>query len=252
MCNADTHIAVVLGASGDIGSACADKLAEKGWSLVLIGRDTGRVQERISELGIGSHVREVLSADAEDTRSFHEMLMRVAMSLKRITGLVNAIGMRGHHWADLNHVRWEQTFSVNVTSAMVAMRLLEEPLAASGNGAIVNISSVAAREGYAKADYAASKAAMEALSRSAAVLLADRGIRVNCVAPGPVAGRMTQAWTEERMHRTLKRVPLRCLAEPEDVANAVAFLLSHEARHITGSVLDVHGGFGCQFVGDAD
>jgi 3-oxoacyl-[acyl-carrier protein] reductase len=110
-------------------------------------------------------------------------------------------------------------------------------------GRIINITSVVGANGNAgQANYAASKAGTEAFSRSVALEIASRGVRVNCIAPGFIGTEMTEAMTEEAKNKILPKIPLASIGEGVDVANAVRFLLSDDSKYITGQTINVNGG----------
>jgi NAD(P)-dependent dehydrogenase (short-subunit alcohol dehydrogenase family) len=240
--------AVILGAYGDIGGACARLLAAEGWNLVLVGRDARKLLAITHDIRGGECDVVTHCADMESSEDTRRAVDSIHKSYGEIRGLVNAVGVRGTRWEESTAEAWHRTLQVNVVSFVEWVRGLQDLLAASGRGAVVSVSSLAAREGYYKPDYSASKAALEAATRSVAVLLARSGVRANCVAPGPVVGRMTASWDACRRDAAIRRIPLGRLASPDDVAAGVAFLLSSRAEGITGAVLEINGGVGCCFL----
>jgi 3alpha(or 20beta)-hydroxysteroid dehydrogenase len=239
------RLAVVIGATGDIGKACVTKLQADGWQLVLVGRNRDRL-ERMRNTG-SRPPWEVYSADMLHRDEYVDVLHAIRSKHPIVHGLVNAAGIHGANWHELNAGRWDHTMAVNLMGPMIAIHELEHALAAAGAASVVNVSSLAAREGYGKPDYAASKAGLEALTRSLAVVLGPRGIRVNCVAPGPVTGRMTGTWSGKRKEATEKRMPLGRFVTSVEVAEAIGFLLSEAGSGVTGTALAIDGGLGCRF-----
>jgi NAD(P)-dependent dehydrogenase (short-subunit alcohol dehydrogenase family) len=145
--------------------------------------------------------------------------------------------------SDANPAHLEDVMAVNFRATQELCRAAVPALLASGGGAIVNIASLAGMLGYARlSSYAASKGAVIAFTRTLAVELGPRGIRCNVVAPGANRTDALKRLTEDQIASRLARIPLGRLGEPEDVANAVAFLVSTQSSYITGQVLPVDGG----------
>jgi len=240
-------VAVIIGGSGDIGRACAIRLADQHWSCTLVGRDEKRLNQVAQEVHNRGAEARIVPADSRIPLSFQTEIQRIAADNPIIHGLVNAAGVRGTPWDESDLETWNHTFDVNVNSSFMAIKGLQPCLMAAGSASIVNITSLAAKEGYAKVDYAASKAAADALTRSLAVILAPHGIRVNSIAPGPVEGKMTDAWSSERRQQMLEYIPLRRFGTPQEIAEIAAFLLGDQSSYINGSIVDVHGGLGCRF-----
>lgn len=228
-------VVVVSGAGGGIGRAIAEVLVAAGTVVVAADLDPGRFEHE--------DVHPVV-ADVTDDASLTRAL-DVATNLGTLHGLVNCAGMLVETpVGDLDGIGAETMMAVNLLGAMRLTRLAAVRLARGG--AIVNISSIAAAGGSTPAvsGYAASKGGLEAYTRAMACELGPRGIRVNAVAPGiiraPMAGLLLDAPGGE--DRILRRVPLRRLGEPTDIAEVVAFLLSDRASYVHGTVVTVDGG----------
>src|SRR4030043_1805359 len=154
-------LSVIIGATGDIGRACALKLAELKWELILIGRDKTKLQ------GVASEVREkgrggepcIAYVELSHLLDLQSLLREIAADHPVIHGLVNAAGVHGQQWDALDLESWQRTLDINLNSCFVAIKEFQKCLVAAENSSIVNITSLAAKEGYQKADYAASKAA---------------------------------------------------------------------------------------------
>jgi len=138
---------------------------------------------------------------------------------------------------------WELVLKVNLTSAFIGTREAAKIMMRQRCGSIINMSSYSGREGNrGQGNYAASKAGMIGLSKSAAKELAKRSVRVNCVAPGFIQTDMTDVLPQQAKDMALEQIPMRRFGQPVDIANAVAFLASEASSYVTGQVLSVDGG----------
>jgi NAD(P)-dependent dehydrogenase (short-subunit alcohol dehydrogenase family) len=229
--------AIVTGATGGIGTAVAERLAGEGARVVICARskDAGRaLAERLGGVFVAGDVRDPSTATS------------AIAAAGRLDVLVNNAGV--DHAGELLTVPPDEVrdvLEINFMGACWFLQAAGRSMATSGGGAIVNITSRHATAGIAQAAvYGASKGALLALTRSAAVELAPRGIRVNAVAPGCVATPMLDAWLADRhgAARVVAAIPQGRIGEPREVASAVAYLASDEAAYITGVSLAVDGG----------
>lgn len=240
----DRTVAIVTGAAGGIGSACARELASSGARLALVDRPTTALEELARELGAMGCEAHAYPVDLTDAEAIDACVDDIVADLGPVGVLVQAAGMLvSGPAADVTAASWEQALNVNARATFFMMRATAERAMSQG-GSIVNLSSMAGirgmRLGMQGAPYAASKGAVQALTMQAAVEWAPRGIRVNAVAPGGV---MT-----DRMRKmgfppdAFSAVPLGRLSEPEEIARAVTFLASDAASMITGQTLVIDGG----------
>ncbi len=208
--------AVVVGGGSGIGRACAELLAERGWQVVVLDL-------RAPEVDLPD-VEAVIEVDA----AVH------AAGTARVTPFL-----------EVSRKEWDLVLSVNLTGAWNVLSAVARRFTTSGGGAFVALSSVDAQRPVAGlAHYCASKAGLESLVRVAALELAEAGIRVNAVAPGVVATPLMDPILSEPAVRAefLEHIPLGRVAEPLEIASVVAFLLSDDARYITGQTLIADGG----------
>ena len=244
-------IALVTGASGDIGTAIASLLAKRGCA-VAIHYSSGEQQahdlrERISNQG-GTAV--TVRADISCESDVVAMFRFIDEKLGPVSALVNNAGITGGfaRVETVSAATIERVLAVNVTGSILcsreAIRRMSTKHGGHG-GAIVNISSIAARLGGAGewVHYAASKGAIETFTRGLAREVATEGIRVNTVAPGLIDTRLHAAVGDpDRPHRMSPGIPMQRPGTAEEVAEAVAWLLSDAASYVTGTILEVGGG----------
>ena len=230
--------ALITGGSRGIGKAVGERLAQEGATVVLVSRSQASGEAAAAELRkrTGGKVQS-LAADV----SISQQAAAVVSKLERLDILVNNAGIchLSQSFAELPEEAWQETLAVNLLGIVHFTRLANPLLKRAGKGKIVNIASLAGEVGgiATSADYVASKAAVIGLTKSLARELGPFGINVNAVAPGFVRTQMSS-----QMDIKLDSIPLRRIAEPEDIAGAVHFLVSDDARCITGTVLDVNGG----------
>ena len=238
--------ALVTGASRGIGRAIALRLARDGADIGLLQRsDATDVAGEISDLGRRAHVVRV---DLERPEAGERAVVAAADALGRLDiAIVNAGRIVRRPALELPLDEWERTLAVNLTSAFTVSRAAARRfLAQGGGGAIVHVASVLSFQGGLNvAAYAASKGGVAQLTRALANEWARFGIRVNAVAPGYVANDQTAPLREdETRHRQItERIPAGMWASNEDIAAAVAFLVSSDAGYVHGHVLAVDGGW---------
>lgn len=248
------RVCVVTGSTGGIGLETARLLATEGARVVVTGRDAGRVDEARreagAELGIVCDLAEPAAPEA--------LIAEARARLGPVECLVNNVGVAYQaSFEDLSDRQWDDMWQLNVMSYMRAIRAALPEMRKRGRSSIVNVSSTAGkRPSTSMPNYSVTKAAVLSLSRLVADLYASDGIRCNAVAPGPTA---TEAWLgaggladqqAERTGKTREEVlaavgagrPLGRLAEPEEVANVIAFLCSDRASYVTGAAWSADGG----------
>ncbi|MEU6731921.1 2,3-dihydro-2,3-dihydroxybenzoate dehydrogenase [Streptomyces physcomitrii] len=249
-------VALVTGAAGGIGAAVTRALVGRGVRVAAVDRDAGRLGETVAALAGDGHRIEAFPANVSDSAEVDAVVAAAESRLGPLDFLVNVAGvMRFKPVLDLTDEDWRTTFGVNADGVFHVSRAVVRAMVARGGGAVVTVASNAAlvaRTGMAA--YCASKAAATLFTKSLGLEVARYGIRCNVVAPGSTDTPMlTGMWDEEdessrkaTVEGSLESfkggIPLGKLAVPSDVANAVLFLLSEEAGHITLHELTVDGG----------
>jgi 3-oxoacyl-[acyl-carrier protein] reductase len=237
-------IALVTGAGRGIGKAIALRLAELGADLVVNDLDLAIAEETEKEVQALGRKAIALAADVSKTEAVETMFSQAIQAFGKMDILVNNAGIvRDALLIRMKEEDWDIVMKVNLKSAFNCIRTAAKLMMKQRSGRIINISSVIGLMGnVGQANYAASKAGLIGLTKSAARELASRGVTVNAVAPGYIQTLMTANLPEEAKQKLNALVPLGYAGEPRDVANAVAFLASESARYITGEVLKVDGG----------
>ena len=250
-------VAIVVGggARGDgigNGRAACLLMAAEGAKVLVVDRDealAGRTAQMIEENG---GIAAAYAADVTQSSDCKAMVDRALRLWGRVDFLDNNVGIgSSKSVVDEDEDEWDRVMLVNVKTMMLTSKHAIPAMAETGGGAIVNISSISALRPRGLTAYSASKGAVIALSRAMAVDHAAQGIRVNCVAPGPVFTPMVIRNGMSDQAREARRTasPLKIEGEGWDIGNAVTFLMSNRARYITGQTLVVDGG--CTIVGPA-
>jgi 3-oxoacyl-[acyl-carrier protein] reductase len=241
------RVALVTGAGRGIGRAIALAFAREKTHVVIndiCPRDElEKVAREVSVSGVRSLA---IHADVSQSEQVRDMIGQVQEKFQRLDILVNNAGIiRRGTIESVTEEDWDQVIRINLKGTFNCCKAVVEIMKRQNTGKIINVSSVAGKMGdiTSAPGYGPSKAAIDALTKTLALQLAQYGINVNAVAPHAIETEMSAQWSEEKRKSIIEASPLKRLGKPEDVAEAVLFLASDKANFITGEILDVNGGF---------
>ena len=241
----DKKIALVTGGNTGIGRMIAKTLASDGMHVIInyvaLPEETEKVINEIEALG-GS--AEGMMADISDYEVAEKMVNEIKEKYGRCDVLINNAGItRDGLLLRMKEEDFDSVIKVNLKGTFNMTKLVSNLMLRNKYGRIVSLASVVGISGnVGQANYAASKAGIIGFTKSVAKELSKKNITANAVAPGFIRTRMTDAMTDEAKEATLKSIPMARMGEPEDIANAISFLVSDKASYITGQVLNVDGG----------
>jgi 3-oxoacyl-[acyl-carrier protein] reductase len=234
--------AVITGGATGLGYAIAQRMLASGASVTLWDRDTSALSKACAELGSQAH------GVTMDVGEHASVVAAVSQTLKQSPGidaLVNCAGITGPNTKVWSYpvADWQQVMQVNLNGLFYCCREVTPHMRERNYGRIVNIASVAGKDGNPNASaYSASKAAVMALTKSLGKELADTGVRVNCVTPAAVKTAIFDQMTPEHIAFMLSKIPMGRFGTPEEVASMVSWLCTEDCSFSTGAVFDLSGG----------
>lgn len=243
----ENRVCIITGGSRGIGKATVLTLANEGAKVIINDKSDGTsAGELIKEIQETGGIAAFFRADVCKIAEVEEMINYVLEKFGRVDVLVNNAGInRDAFIADMSQEDWMEVINTNLNGVFNCTKAVLKPMVLQRSGKIINISSIAADIGLrGQSNYAASKAAINGLTRSVAVELAPFGIQVNAVAPGMINTKMTEKLRRSIGTRILPLIALERFGEPEEVAKVVLFLASDDSNYITGEIIHVTGGFG--------
>jgi len=246
--NSQRPVALVTGASSGIGQATAIELAKKGYAMgvhYFQNEEGGLETVRRIRAMQGQAVE--IKADVRCRADVESMVAKVRNELGDISLLVNNAGslVARVPVVEMTEEHWNEVFRLNVNSVFYCTQAVVRTMVQQNKGVIINVSSIAARNGGGPGAvaYAAAKGAVLTFTKGLARELAPHGIRVNGVAPGVILTPFHERFTNEaQMKRMVETIPLKYAGTPQEIASVIAFLASEQARYLTGETIEVNGG----------
>jgi len=238
-------IAIVTGSYGDIGRAICQKLASNGIKIALLGRDLKKLKSQKSKLLEKNKTEIIISnLDVSDFNSYKDAVDSIISKWEKIDILINNAGItKDNLIIRMSNEEWEDVINTNLKGTFIGCKLVSKFMIKQKFGKIINISSVVGKIGNkGQANYVASKAGMDGITKTLSKELGSRGINVNSIAPGYIETNMTSSLSEKIKNELFNKIALNRFGKPEEVASLVNFLISKEASYITGQIISLDGG----------
>ena len=238
--------ALITGAGRGIGRAIARVFVREGAAVAVADIDANLARDAANELERQGGRAVAIEADVANPASIRAMIESVLSAFGRIDILVNNAGIGGNTpFLETSLEEWERILRVNLTGAFLVAQAAAREMVKAGGGRVINIASLSGqRGGTGRAAYGAAKAGLDLLTRVMAVELAEHGINVNSIAPGPIETEMAKFAHDAATRAAYERlVPMHRYGSPEEIADAALFLASDESRYVHGHTLNVDGGF---------
>ena len=241
MINLKNKNIIVTGASGGIGNSIVKKLSEAGANILASGTKV----EKLKELKTNFDKIKVMDFNISQSEKIEEFVEEATKTLGgSLHGKINNAGITQDNLAiRMSLEEWEKVININLTSTFLMSKFAIKKMLKNKSGKIVNITSVVGHTGnLGQANYTASKAGIIAMSKSLAIEYAKKNININCISPGFIKTAMTDKIDDKFKEAIISKIPSARLGEPDDIANAVLFLISNQSDYINGETLHVNGG----------
>lgn len=236
-------VALVTGGGGGVGATICSRLAAEGAVVFVADIDLARAESVAASIRERGRVATAVQLDVTSESSWEEALRAVAPAgdLKILVNGAGVIARLGVAATDV--ASWNRVMAVNLLGPVLGMKICADAMNDGFGGSVINIGSTSALQAHSDAAYCASKWGLRGVSKTAAIELADRCVRVNCVHPGLMQTALAESGGAGYVEATLEVTPLGKLTTPDEVANVVAFLASDESSSLTGSDIVIDGGF---------
>ena len=241
MKNLENKNIIVTGASGGIGNAIIKTLNEAGANILASGTKI----EKLEELKNNFKKVKILKFDISQSDKIEEFIENATSELGgSLDGIVNNAGITQDNLAiRMSLDEWQKVININLTSTFLMSKFAIKKMLKNKSGKIVNITSVVGHTGnLGQANYTASKAGIVAMSKSLAIEYAKKNININCISPGFIQTAMTDKIDDKFKEVIISKIPSARLGKPDDIANAVLFLISDQSSYINGETIHVNGG----------
>jgi len=239
-------VAIVTGGAGDIGREICIELAKEGASIAIHYNNSYEQAVKLKKyIKSNFSYAEIFKADVSDRRQVDDMIDNIYNKFGRIDYLINNAGIAQiKPFIEITEEDWDRMMNINLKGLFNCTQSVLRYMLPQKHGSIINISSIWGISGAScEVHYSASKGGIIAFTKSLAKELGPSKIRVNCIAPGVIDTKMNDILNAEDKNHLIEDIPLMSIGKPQDVANAVLFLLSDKANFITGQVITVDGGF---------
>ena len=244
MFNLKNNIALVTGASQGIGAVISKYLAYAGAHVICVSRTEEKIKSISKDIINKGGSSSFFTCDITEFPSVKELIKKSLYQYKKIDILVNNAGITEDNLImRMSPNAWDDVINTNLKSVYYSTKTIIRSMIKNRFGRIINISSIVGLTGNpGQSNYAASKAGLIGFSQSIAKEVATRNITVNCIAPGFIESDMTNKLSDKVKNNILNNIPMNKIGTPEDIANAVIFLASKEAKYITGQTITIDGG----------
>lgn len=238
-------VAIVTGAARGIGKAVAEELARQGAAVAVADLDGATAEQVAAQLREGGHKAVAVQVNVADRASVEAMVESTVAQLGRLDVLVNNAGIAGKAApiTEQTEEDWDRMMDIDLKSVFLCCQAALKPMLEQGAGSIVNVASIAGKEGNPNmVPYSTAKAGVIGLTKSLAKEVAQKGVRVNAVSPAVIATEILEQLTPQQVEYMCSRIPMGRPGQPSEVAAVVAFLASDASSFVTAQCYDVSGG----------